>query len=385
MFSIRYIGRILSTPRPRVKPRAASPLVPFALSLLFVLIPSAPASASATATDANGDTVTLPTPPRRIVVTGKSALIPADALFLFPAARTNLFRLPRMDQGLGDFFSLLMPELVGAPPDTLRNGGTEALAALHPDLVIAKTASTESVIRKLRPLGIPCFAMSLETPDEWLHELPQLGRLLGEDARAAELLRLFRDRLRAVETGLQAALAGGTPRPRVLLLQVSAADGTTAFSVSPDNWLQTWMVEAAGAVPVWKGTGLTASGWSKVSFEQIAAWDPDAIYFVSFKAPLAPLLSAVKADSRWRLLRAARTGRLRAMPADLVAWAQPVSRWILCLQWLAADLHPDAFPDFALEPAVSAFYRDFYAIPPGPVLDTLLSACRASLAAPLPP
>ena len=381
MFSIRYIGRILSPTRPRVKPRALLPLVPFFLSLLLVLLSPAPASSETTATDANGDLVSLPSPPRRILVTGKSALIPSDALFLFPSARTNLLRLARVNQGLGNFYALLLPSLAGdaSIPDTLQNGGTEALAALRPDLVVAKTAATESVIRKLRPLGIPCFAMSLETPEEWLRELPQLGRLLGEDARADELLRLFRDRLDAVETSVRAALASGAPRPRVLLLQASAADGTTAFSVSPDDWLQTWLVEAAGATPVWKGTGLTASGWSKVSFEQIAAWDPDAIYFVSFKSPVAPLLAAVKADSRWRLLSAARTGRLRAMPADLVAWAQPVSRWILCLQWLAADLHPSTFPSFDPETALSSFYRDFYAVPPGPVLDALLSAYRTSL------
>ena len=381
MFSIRYIGRILSASRPRVKPRARPSLVLSVLFILLVLSPPTPASAEATAIDANGDLVTLPSPPRRILVTGKSALIPSDALFLFPSARTNLLRLARVNQGLGNFYALLLPSLAGdtSIPDTLRNGGTEALAALRPDLVLAKTAATESVIRKLRPLGIPCFAMSLETPDEWLRELLQLGRLLGEDARAAELLRLFRERLDAVETGVRAALASGASRPRVLLLQASAADGPTAFSVSPDNWLQTWMVEAAGADPVWKGTGLTASGWSKVSFEQIAAWDPDAIYFVSFKTPVAPLLAAAKADSRWRLLRAARTNRLRAMPADLVAWAQPVSRWILCLQWLATDLHPDAFPAFDPETALADFYRDFYAVPPGPVLDALLSAYRASL------
>ena len=66
------------------------------------------------------------------------------------------------------------------------------------------------------------------------------------------------------------------------------------------------------------------------------------------------------------------------MPADLVSWAQPVSRWILCLQWLAADLHPSTFPSFDPETALSSFYRDFYAVPPGPVLDALLSAYRSS-------
>ena len=392
MYPIRYIGRILSAPRPRVKPRA------WLAALLFILFPLPTLAAPPippsttpphlvtrhsslvtplTATDADGTPVSLPAPPSRILVAGKSAIIPSDALFLFPKARTRLLRLARVNQGLGNFYALLAPDLASSSAaDALQNGGTEALAALRPDLVLAKTASTAAVLAPLRRLGIPGFSLSLETPDDWLRELPELGRLLGEEDRAAELVSLFRARLDAVRTAV--ADIPPSARPRVLLLQASAADGILTFSVSPDNWLQTWLVEAAGGIPVWKGTGLTASGWSKVSFEQIAAWDPDAIYFVSYKAPLSPLLDAIKTDRRWRLLSAARADRLRAMPADLVAWAQPVSRWILCLQWLAADLHPAAFPGFDPETALADFYRDFYAVPPGPVLDALLSAYRAS-------
>lgn len=377
MFSIRYIGRILSPPRPRVKPRAFSPFVLPVLLVLFSIIPFPAPAASLTAADANGTPVTLPASPSRILVAGKSALIPSDALFLFPEARKHLLRLARVNQGLGNFYALLAPDLAtSSAADALQNGGTEELAALRPDLVLAKTAATSSLLDPLRRLGIPGFALSLETPGEWLRELPELGRLLGEEARAAELVSLFRNRLDAVQAAVSAVPSAA--RPRVLLLQASAADGILSFSVSPDDWLQTWLVEAAGGIPVWKGTGLTSTGWSKVSFEQIAAWNPDAIYFVSYKAPVAPLLDAVKADRRWQLLSAARTDRLRAMPADLVSWVQPVSRWILCLQWLAADLHPAAFPSFDPEIALAGFYRDFYAVPPGPVLDALLSAYRAS-------
>ena len=378
MYPNQYIGRILSPAPPRVKPRARPSFVLPVLLVLCVLFSHVPSPAAPlSATDADGTPVTLPAPPTRILVAGKSAIVPSDALFLFPRARTQLLRLARVNQGLGNFYALLAPDLASSSSaDALQNGGTEELAALRPDLVLAKTAATSSVLDPLRRLGIPGFALSLETPDEWLRELPELGRLLGEEARAAELVSLFRARLDAVRTAVAAIPSAA--RPRVLLLQASAADGILSFSVSPDDWIQTWLVEAAGGIPVWKGTGLTSTGWSKVSFEQIAAWNPDAVYFVSYKAPVAPLLDAVKADRRWQLLDAARNNRLRAMPSDLVSWAQPVSRWILCLRWLAADLHPSAFPAFDPETALADFYRDFYAVFPGPVLDALLSAYRSS-------
>lgn len=347
----------------------------------FFFAVSVPGGAAApfSAVDANGDAVALAAAPERILVAGKTALIPSDALFLFPEGRKHLLRLARVDQGMGNLFALLEPGLAAASAaGTLQNGGTEELAALRPELVIAKTAATATVIDKLRPLGIPCFAMSLETPEEWLRELPELGRLLGEEARAEEVCGMIRARMAAVEDGMRGALSvAGAVRPRVLLLQASAADGVMSFSVSPDAWLQTWMVEAAGGEPLWKGTGLTANGWSKVSFEQIAAWNPDAIFFVGFKAPVAPLLAAVKADRRWQLLKAARTGRLYAMPADLVAYSQPVSRWVLCLQWLAAKLWPEAFPGFDMEAEIVRFYREFFGVEEGPVLDAILAAYRA--------
>lgn len=355
--------------------------------LLFLLAFTAAvrggAAGPCAATDANGDVVALPERPERILVAGRAALIPTDAVFLFPEARRHLLRLPRVDQGMGNFFALLEPGLVVASAaDAMQNGGTEELAALHPDLVVAKTAATATVVDKLRPLGIACFAMSLESPDEWLRELPGLGRLLGEESRAEEICEMIRTRMAAVASGVQAALAApGASKPRVLLLQASAADGVMSFSVSPDDWLQTWMVEAAGGIPVWKGTGLASGGWSKVSFEQIAAWNPDVICFVGFKAPVGPLLAAVKADRRWQLLPAARAGRLYAMPADLVAYAQPVSRWILCLQWLAAGLWPEAFEGFDMEAEITGFYRDFFGLEGGPVLDALLVAFRESVAA----
>ena len=245
MYPLRYIGRILSRRRPvRQVPCAGvsgegdvAMRRPYSWLAIGFLFAAGAVAAPRTAVDANGDAVTLAGPPERIVVAGKAALIPSDALFLFPEGRKHLLRLARVDQGMGNLFALLEPGLAAeGGAATMQNGGTEELAALRPDLVIAKTASTATVVGKLRPLGIPCFAMSLETPEEWLRELPELGRLLGEEARAADVCGMIRSRMEAVAAGVQAALsAPGAVRPRVLVLQASAADGTMSFSVSPDS------------------------------------------------------------------------------------------------------------------------------------------------------
>ncbi|MDR0993600.1 MAG: ABC transporter substrate-binding protein [Verrucomicrobiota bacterium] len=329
------------------------------------------------AVDANGDVLSLAAPPRRILAIGKAALMPADALFLFPEAREHVIALARVDQGLGNLYSLIMPRL-NQNYDWLHQSGIEEIARHHPDLVLTKSSNTEAIAIPLRRLGIPSFTLSLETPEEWEAEVPELGKLLGEEARAAEIVKHFQARRERVA---QALLSPAPERiPSVLVLHFSSYDGATAFSVSPDAWLQTRLVELAGGRPVWKGERFLGTGWSKISFEQVAAWNPDHIYIVSFKASADSFLRFIRADERWQALRAVQNDHVKALPADLIAYAQPVSRWVLCLQWLAADLHPDRFPGFDMEQEITRFYRDFYDLNDPAILDTLLNAYRRSIA-----
>ena len=323
------------------------------------------------ATDADGRLVTLPAPPETILVTGRASTLPADALFLFPEIRPRLNPRPTPGQGLSQLFDLLLPRDPSAPSALpLPDPSVENIAALRPSLVVAKAGFP--VADRLQTLGIPVFTLSLETIDDWLRELPALGTVLGQPDRAAALADAYRSRLDAVSSALSAPPLPA-PLPRVLLLNVSAADGPLAFSIPPDDWLQTDLVERAGALPVWKGSGLSRTSWSRVSFEQIAAWNPDFVFFASFKSPLAPLLDALRDDPRWQALPAMRASRCLPLPADVASYAQPVSRWILCLEYLAATLHPDRFPAYSLPAAVTAFYATFYDLPPAsPALQTLL-------------
>lgn len=54
------------------------------------------------ATDANGRTVLLKEKPTSVMVAGKAAVMPANALFLFPEVETMELQLAKTDQGLGE-------------------------------------------------------------------------------------------------------------------------------------------------------------------------------------------------------------------------------------------------------------------------------------------
>lgn len=329
------------------------------------------------AVDANGRIVTLPGVPKKVIVAGKAAIMPADAFFLFPEAREIMQALSKTDQGLGDFYNLIMPEL----KDSKRipqNASAEEIASYNPDLVLMKTSNFEGTAKKLDQLGIRSFTMDLESAEAWNDELLQLGKLLGNEARAAEITALYDSRKEAVEK--QTATLQEADKPTVLVLQFSVADGIAAFEVCPDSWIQTYLVEAAGGIPVWKGAGLATKTWTKVSFEQIAVWNPDYIYIVSYKTPADKFLTQIYSTPNWAGLKAVQMHRVRTTPADYVSYAQPDSRWILHLQWLAHDLHPQLFPEFDMEQEITSFYQDFYKVENMEVIGTLLDAYRASIA-----
>lgn len=330
------------------------------------------------AVDANGRTTSLQRPPRKVIVAGKAAIMPADAFFLFPEAKEIMQALSRTDQGLGDFYSLIVPQL----KDSKRipqNASAEEIASYDPDLVLMKTSNFEGTAKKLDQLGIPSFTMDLESAEAWNEELLQLGKLLGNEARAQEVITLYDRRKENVRQMTETLTEND--RPTVLVLQFSVTDGIAAFEVCPDSWIQTAMVEAAGGIPVWKGSGSASKTWTKVSFEQIATWNPDYVYIVSYKTPADKFLKQIYSDPSWAELKAVQSHQARATPADYVSYTQPDSRWILSLQWLAHDLHPRLFPQFDMEREVASFYRDFYNVEDEAIIDTLLGAYRTSVTA----
>jgi iron complex transport system substrate-binding protein len=328
------------------------------------------------ATDALGRRVVVNGDINRILVVGKAAVMPADALFFFPAVEHMEIELAKTDQGLGDFFDLIRPELAGQAR-LGQNIGAEEIIARKPDLVITKSSNYETTGKQLEPFGIPVFVMDLETPEAWKQEIVQLGILLGDNETPVRIIGEFERRERSVTDRL-----GSLPcveRPSVLMVQAAKADGATSFSIAPAGWIQTVMTRLAGGEPVWTEADLSVNSWRKISFEQIALWDPAHLFIISYKSPATPILRELGHLPQWQQLKAFRQGTILPVPADMLNYVQSDSRWILGLQWLAATLHPYEFPEFDMEREIRSFYRDFYGITEEPVLETLIGRYRASM------
>lgn len=330
-----------------------------------------------TATDANNRTLKLAQKPSHILIAGKAGNMPANALFLFEEVESMDLTLPKTDQGLGDFFAFIRPEL-DQKPRISQTASAEEIASKNSDLVLMKATHYESTAKKLDQLGIPNYTMNLESYEDWKNELRELGKLLKNTARAEQLINLYETQVRFITDRVKGLKE--EEKVRILLLQAERSDATYAYKIAPDSWMQTWMVETVGAIPVYKGANKAANGWSTVSFEQIAAWNPELVILVSYKDASYKYVKAVQESGVWANLDAVKNGRVKASPHDMMNYIQPVASWILGLQWLAKEAYPALFADLDMEVQVRRFYQDFYNITDEGKLDVLLDLYRSSVA-----
>ncbi len=352
--------------------RAIAVLLALLLLSACARVPS-PTPSPLTVTDTLGREVTLPAPPQRIVVAGKATIMIVDALYLFPEGPQRLAAVGATAQG-GDFLPIVDPN--AAAKATLgAEAGPEQIAAAGPDLVILKSYLREKLGAPIEALGIPVFYVSLETPEQYLAELRALGRLLGNEARAEAVIAFYRERTERVQRRVADLPEDG--KPRVLVLQHSAKGGETAYSVPPAAWMQTLLVQMSGGRPVW--TDVQGSGWTVVTLEQIAAWDPDQVYVIDYFGDPTQAVEKLRADPVARNLRAVQTGQVFGFPKDTYSWDQPDTRWILGLQWLASHIHPDRFADLDILQEFTTFYRTLYRLDDGAIEGRLRPLLRGSL------
>jgi len=327
------------------------------------------------AVDSLGRVISLSGKPASIIIAGKATLIAADALALFTDYRSKILAMGLTNQGLGDFYAFLLPNLLITErlPHTV---SAEEIAGLNPDLIIMKDRNYSSLGEKLHKLGYPVFSINLENTDDYLQEIQELGKLLNQENRADEINLAYSSRLSYIRENLSSLKE--TQKENILLLYTTISDGITSFQVPPASWIQTKLVKEAGAVPVWEKTA-GSGNWQKVSFEQISKWNPDRIYIISYKTPTTIYMEEFKNSSLWQDLSAYQNNQIKSFPADFHNWAQPDTRWILGLQWLAKDLHPDIFEIIEIEEELVSFYKDFYGITDSSFFNTILDRYRKSL------
>ena len=282
----------------------------------------------------------------------------ADAAYLFPEASSRVVAIGNTVQNRLSFIPVIDPAY-GSKTILDVSAGAEQIAATRPDVVLMKSSNADALGKPLDALGVKVVYVDFETPDQYARDLKTLGQLFGDDARARQLISYFGGRTARVT----AAVAGidDAQKPRVLVLYYSNKNGTVAFNVPPLGYMQSTQAELAGGQLVWKDARL-GNGWTTVTLEQIAAWDPDQVYVIAYAGNVGSVVDSLKTDPQWRELKAAKKNAIYGFPGDYYSWDQPDPRWILGLEWIASKMHPDRFVGLDTRREIRDFYKDFYAV-----------------------
>jgi iron complex transport system substrate-binding protein len=307
-------------------------------------------------TDALEREVILPIAPMKIVINGKALVMISDAAYIFPEAPDRIIGLGNIDQGGQNFIDLIDPNFEDKT-ELENNASAEQIAVLQPDLVILKSYLAETVGKPIEDVGIPVIYVDFETPEQYTRDLEILGQVFQNPDRAKEVAVYYQNKVKQI----QMMVSDTEIRPRVLMLYYNDKDGNVAFCVPPVAWMQTQMVEMAGGIPVWIEATL-GSGWTQVSLEQIAAWDADQIFIVTYNHDPSVVVAALEADPNWQAMLSLGNSQLHAFPGDLYSWDQPDTRWILGLTWLAGQMHPERFPELEINTEAQSFYENLYGL-----------------------
>lgn len=333
----------------------------FVLLILSVLAASCaiPASSdqnqsSFSIEDALGRQVEFQSLPERIVIGGNGALMIVDALLAFPEGQERLVAYTKTDQGKGNFSEVLLADKDANIIEDRTS--IEAIASYQPDVVLLKSYM-QDIGNALEEIGIPVVYLDLETLEQYQKDINNLGKLLGNEERAQELLGYYTNIVNSIEQTTQTIVP--EEQKSVLFAYYDTKDGAVAVKVPPMEWAQTVMITRAGGIPVWDDIELGAK-WTVVNFEQIAAWNPDVIFLTAYFDNVDEIKLSLQNDSQWKELRAVKTGQLIAFPMAFYSWDQPHTRWGLAQQWVAYQLYPETYKNFDFHNEAVNFYRLFY-------------------------
>jgi iron complex transport system substrate-binding protein len=238
-----------------------------------------------------------------------------------------------------------------------QNVGAEQIAAANPDLVLMKSSNEATLGAPLEALGIPVVYVDFETPEQYNRDLATLGTIFQNKARADEVAKYYTDKVNAI-TSVTSTLTD-EQKPKVLVVYYNSKDNNVTFNVPPLSWIQTTQVIDAGGDPVWKDSELGKS-WTTVNIEQIAAWNPEYIFVVSYFSPVNDVVASLKADPQWSELDAVKNNKLYGFATDVYSWDEADTRWILGMTWMASKLHPDLFPNLDIKAEAQGFYQTLY-------------------------
>ncbi|MGD0878921.1 MAG: cobalamin-binding protein [Anaerolineales bacterium] len=305
----------VATATPTPAPTATA-LPPTATAL-----PPTPTTAAITLTDDLGRNVVLPSPAQHIV-----SLAPSNTEILFAVGagsqvvgRDTLSDYPPQAKAVAD---------IGG---SMGNFNTEAIVALHPDLVLVAEINAPELVASLEKLGLTVYYLKNPVTLEGMYaNLETVGTLTGHAADAATLVASLKARVAAVDAKVATAIS----RPSVYY-ELDGTDPTKPYTSGGGTFVDQ-LIQRAGGVNVF--TQLKDQ-WPQISLEQLLVDNPQIIILGDSAYGETP--DKVIARSGWGNLQAVKNKQVFPFDDNLVS--RPGPRLVDGLEALARLIHPELF------------------------------------------
>jgi len=313
-------------------------------------------------TDSAGRRIEIPARISRVLAAGP----PASILLytLAPEKQVGWVRTPSPAE------KAYLQESVRELPEYGRltgRGGTanlESVLKFQPDLIIDSGSTGGTYVSLANNVQeqtkIPYLLL-----DGRLEKTPEIYRLLGQlldtKDRAEQLANYAEETL----SGLKQRIASipESERPRVYY-----GRGSNGLESGLAGSINIEVLERVGAINVAAAAG--TGGLSKISIEQVLAWNPDVILVLD-----PAFYASVRTDPLWSSVKAVRENRIYMAPNLPYGWfdAPPGVNRLIGVRWLMSILYPKQFPE-DLRTTTREFYRLFYQVNLTEAqLDTLLT------------
>jgi iron complex transport system substrate-binding protein len=269
-----------------------------------------------TLTDDEGDSITLPAEPQKIV-----SLTPGTTETVYAVgAGVRLAAVTSFDDYPAQVTSL--PQVA-----TYTAIDVEKIVGLGADLVLAggNGFNPPDQLAKLRSLGIPVLVVYARDVPGVLHDIELVGQAVGRADAARDLTAS----MQAGFDQIHAAVANlSTPRTFYEI------DTTGAIYGPADQSFLTGMITLAGGTPITTGD----PNKFDIPLEKLVTADPEVIVLGDAAYGATPKI--VEARQGWGTMTAVKTQAIR--PVDDIVITRPGPRLVEGLRDLALAIHPEA-------------------------------------------
>ena len=256
-------------------------------------------------------------------------------------------------------FPIIFPEgrKLPAVSNTPEDVNFEMVMKLEPDIVFVSPTELQMVDSLQSKVRTPVVALaSMGSFDKLLEEIRLVGRMLGREDRAAELIGDFRLRLEAVRKSVSSGSQGKKPR---VYMSFWGSLARTPVSYEPVD-IAGGINCAAGILPAYLGPIATI-----VQIEQIVSWQPD-VFLVQGNYPppeRSVTVEDILLDKRLSSLPAVRNKKV-FYTFGYWYWWDPAEVLVETL-YLARLFHPELSGSVSLETEGNEIFKKFYGIEGG--------------------